>query len=99
MLNIIIKAVFWLVGKIGDIVLIPIMSVINAIFPSFSFNLDYIFTYLGYGFNYIIYFLKLLMIPPVCIQFILSVFTISLSLAVGIRGYQFIVRVYNKFKP
>lgn len=99
MLNIIIKAIFWLIGKIGDIVLIPIMAVINAAFPSFSFNFDYIFNYLGYGFNYIVYFLKLFMIPPLCIQFVLYVFTISLTLTVGIRGYQFIVRVYNKFKP
>lgn len=99
MLNILIKAVFWIIGKIGDIILIPIMALINTIFPSFSFNLDFIFNYINYGLNFITFFFKALMIPPLCIELVISVFTISLTLFVGLRAYQFIVKIYDKFRP
>lgn len=99
MLNIIIKAVFWIVGKIGDIILLPIMGVINLLLPGITVNLDYIFDYLEYGFNYLPYMFKLFMIPPFCIQIVVIVFSSYISLVLGVRVYNFIMLVYEKFKP
>lgn len=99
MLNIIIKAIFWIIGKIGDIILIPITSVINLLVPNLSINFNAIFDYIQMGFSYIPFILKFLMIPSVCISLVVFVFTTYLSLILGIRGYHFIMRIYEKFKP
>lgn len=99
MLNIIIKAIFFIIGKIGDIVLLPIMAIINALVPNLSINLDNIFNYLQMGFNYIPFVLKLFLIPKVCVQIVVVVFTTYLSFILGIRVYNFIMRVYKNFKP
>lgn len=99
MLNVIIKAIFFVIGKIGDIVLLPIMAIINSLFPDISFSLDHIFNYITMGLQHITFIFKLLMIPPFCIQLVLAIFTFHFSLIVGVRTYQFIVHIYNKFKP
>lgn len=99
MLNIIIKAIFSIIAKIGDIILIPITAVINALIPNLSINFDYIFNYLQMGFSYIPFIFKYLMIPPYCIQIVILVFTTYFSLIIGIRSYHFVMKVYEKFKP
>lgn len=99
MLNVIIKAIFFVIGKIGDIVLLPIMAIVNSLFPNISFSLDHIFNYIAIGFQYITFIFKLLMIPPFCIQLVLAIFTFHFTLIVSVRTYHFIVYLYNKFKP
>lgn len=99
MLNVIIKAIFFIVGKIGDIILLPIMVVVNALIPNLSVSMDNIFSYLQMGFQYIPFALKCLLIPSFCIEIVLVVFTTYLSFVVGIRAYNFIMKVYKNFKP
>lgn len=99
MLDIIIKAIFFIVGKIGDIILLPIMGIVNLLMPNLSINLDNIFNFLAMGFNFIPFGLKLLLIPPVCIQILVLVFTTYLSFVIGVRVYNFIMKIYNNFKP
>lgn len=99
MLNIIIKAIFFIVGKIGDIILLPIMAIVNALIPNLSVNLNNIFSYLEMGFEYIPFFLKLLLIPSFCIEIVVIIFTTYLSFVVGVRVYNFIMKVYKNFKP
>lgn len=99
MLNIIIKAIFFIVGKIGDIILLPIMAIINALIPNLSLSLDNIFNYLQMGFQYIPFALKCLLIPSLCIEIVILIFTTYLSFVVGVRVYQFIMKVYKNFKP
>lgn len=99
MLNIIIKAIFFIVGKIGDIILLPIMAIINALIPNLSVSMDNIFSYLEMGFQYIPFALKSLLIPSFCIEIVILVFTTYLSFVVGVRVYNFIMKVYKNFKP
>lgn len=99
MLNIIIKAIFWIIGKIGDIILLPIMAIINALIPNFSISLNDIFSYLEMGFQYIPFVLKSFLIPSFCVEIVFLVFTTYLSFVVGVRVYNFIMKVYNNFKP
>lgn len=99
MLNIIVNAIFFIVGKIGDIILLPIMAIINALVPNLSVNLDSIFNYLEQGFSFVPFFLKLFLIPPACINIVVVVFTTYLTFIVGIRAYHFIMKVYKNFKP
>lgn len=99
MLNLIIKAIFFIVGKIGDIILIPIMAIINALIPNLSVSMDNIFSYLQMGFQYIPFALKCLLIPSFCVEIVIVVFTTYLSFVVGVRVYNFIMKVYKNFKP
>lgn len=99
MLNIIISAIFKVIAKIGDIILIPIMALVNALVPNLSVNFDAIFDYLHTGFTSMPFFFKVLLIPSTCIQAVVLIFTYSLSFIIGIRSYHFIMRVYNNFKP
>lgn len=99
MLNIIIKAIFFIVGKIGDIILLPIMAIVNALIPNLSVSMDNIFSYLQMGFQYIPFALKCLLIPSFCVEIVVIVFTTYLTFVVGVRVYNFIMKVYKNFKP
>ena len=99
MLNIIVKAIFFIVGKIGDIILLPIMAIVNALIPNLSISMDNIFSYLEMGFNYIPFALKCLLIPSFCIEIVIIVFTTYITFVVGVRAYNFIMKVYKNFKP
>ena len=99
MLNIIIKAIFFIIGKIGDIILLPIMAIVNALIPNLSVSMDNIFSYLEMGFQYIPFALKCLLIPSFCIEIVITIFTTYLSFVVGVRVYNFIMKVYKNFKP
>lgn len=99
MLDILIKAVFFIIGKIGDIILAPIMLLVSALVPSITFNLSNITNFLTNSINYAIFFLKALMIPPECLGIVLLVFTSSVTLITGVRVYNFILKLYDNFKP
>lgn len=99
MLNIIVKAIFFIIGKIGDIIILPIMAVINTLVPNLNISMNNLFGYLEMGFNYIPFALKCLLIPSFCIQLVILVFTTYLTLIIGVRSYNFIMKVYKNFKP
>lgn len=100
MLNVIIKAVFYIVGKLGDIILTPIVAGISILFPDFStlftsflkFINDYILIALPWAF-------KFFCVPKLCIDVIITIATASVAIMVIVRTYVLIVRIYNKFKP
>ena len=77
MLNIIIKAVFFIIGKVADVILIPIMAILNSIFPTVNFSLDFIFNYINYGLQYIKFFFLALGIPSLCIQLVIASFCVK----------------------
>ena len=99
MLNILIKAVFFIIGKVADIILLPIMAVLNSIFPTVDFSLDFIFNYINYGLQYIKFFFLALGIPSLCIQLVIAIFTFHFTFFIGIHTYLFIMKMYEKFKP
>lgn len=99
MLNILIKAVFFIIGKVADIILLPIMALLNSIFPSVNFSLDFIFNYINYGLQYIKFFFLALGIPSLCIQLVIAIFTFHITFFIGVHTYLFIMKMYEKFKP
>lgn len=99
MFNVLMQFVFTLVGKIGDIVLAPLILAVSALIPGFSDFVNYIIQFINYGFTYLIFFIKLLMIPKACIQVVLTVATATLLITVAVRAFALIVRIYNYFKP
>lgn len=99
MFNIIIKAIFWIVSKIADVILLPFTAIFATVFPSISFNFNFIFDYLNMASNGIIFLLKFLMIPNICIQSVFFIITTSYTIFLLGKGYTLIIKVYDKFKP
>lgn len=98
MLNLLVRGIFFIIGKIGDIILVPVMIVVDTLISGLVIDYDNVFTYLEMGFNYVPFALKCLLIPSQLLQIVIVVFTFYLALVNGIRIYQFTLRIYNYFK-
>lgn len=99
MLNMLMNFVFSLISKIGDIVLTPLVSGISVLIPGFDNFVNYIIDFLNYGFTYLVFFFKLLMIPKECLEIVVTIAFATLSIMTIVRTYTLIVKIYNYFKP
>lgn len=91
--------VFTLISKVGDLVLAPLISGISVLIPGFSTFVSYIVQMINYGFTYLVFFMKLLMIPKPCIEIVVTIAFATLSIMTIVRTYTLIVKIYNYFKP
>lgn len=98
MLNALVTGLFGLIARLGDIILSPLVSAISLLIPDFTNFYNYIVVFIGYGFNYIGWVYKALCIPKACMTLVYSIALASLSIAVGVRVYALIVKIYNTFK-
>lgn len=100
MLDVIVKAIFYVIGKIGDLVMLPIVSFISLVIPDFSLILTNFLNFINnYIFNRFNWVLSFLMVPKICINAFVTIFSVTITIMIGIRAYLLIVRLYNKFKP
>lgn len=99
MLSILINFIFTIISKVGDLILLPIVSLINTLIPSFSDFYNGILTFIDYAFTYILFFIKLLCIPKACISILVVVATSYFTIVLGIRAYILVQKIYEKFKP
>lgn len=99
MFNTLVNLIFTLIAKIGDLILAPLISAITVLIPSFSDFIAYIIQFINYGFTYMTFFFKLLMIPKICIEIVVTIAFASLSIMTVVRTYTLIVKIYNYFKP
>lgn len=99
MLSILLNFIFTLISKLGDIILLPIVSFLSALIPSFSSFYNSILAFIDYAFTYLLFFIKLLCIPQPCMVAVLTVATATLTITTGIRTYKLIMTIYQKFKP
>lgn len=99
MFNMLMNLIFTLIAKIGDLILSPLVAGISLLIPSFSDFYSYIIQFINYGFTYMVFFFKLLMIPKACIEIVITVAFACLSIVTIVRTYTLIVKVYNYFKP
>lgn len=99
MFEMLMNFVFTLIGKIGDLILTPLVSAISVFIPGFGNFLNYIVQFLEYALTYFVFLLKLLMIPKECLQIVVTVAFASLSIMTAFRSYHLIMMIYNKFKP
>ena len=99
MFEMLMNLIFTLIGKIGDLVLSPLIAAISVLIPNFDNFVSYIIQFIDYGFTYITFFFKLLMIPLPCVQMIVTVATATFAIITTVRTFSLIVKVYNYFKP
>ena len=103
MLNVIIRAVFWLLARICDIVLLPVTLLIKGFLPDISqwiYNIEY---FLGnYVFNTLKFvktaFMNITGFPQAIWEFIWLWIGATLIIHGSIPVYHAIINVLNKFK-
>lgn len=98
MINAIVKGIFFLVTKLFDFLLSPIILIITALFPNLSDMFTYLSTFLGYCFTYVRSILSLLLINDTMITTLFDYFIILYSIYLTVLGVRFGINIYNKFK-
>lgn len=99
MLQIIIKAIFFIIAKIYDLVLSPFFSVIFALFPTVATYFSYITTFLNSAFTYFATCLDLLCIPRTALLLLFDYYAIKYSIYLIRISLKFSIKVYNMLKP
>lgn len=98
MANLLIKVIFKVLNFLSSIFFLPIKPIMTLI-PGLASFFTAITTYMGYGLNYIDFFLKLLMIPKSVVvtafSFSLGIFAFNITLRVVGMG----MAIYHYFKP
>lgn len=77
----------------------PIIALVNTMIPAVGDFISAIFQFIGWGLDYIPFFLKLLCIPQWCIVAVLSLASVVLVFNATVYIYYFSLAVYNYFKP
>lgn len=98
MVSALVNMIFSLIAKLGDIIISPLVVGLSALIPNFSSFYNSILTYLGYGFQYLGFFIRALCIPAPCITLVYTIAAATLSLTIFARTYTLLIKIYNKFK-
>ena len=98
MINAIVKGIFFLITKMFDILLSPIILLITALFPNLSDMFSHLSTFLGYCFTYVRSILSLLLINDTMITTLFDYFIILYSIYLIVLAIRFGINIYNKFK-
>lgn len=98
MANLFIKLIFGILNFLCSIFFLPLKPIM-ALVPSLSNFFNAITTFMGYGLNYIDFFLKLLMIPKYLVVLVFGfgfgIFAFNLTIRVVGMG----MAIYHYFKP
>lgn len=98
MINAIIKGIFWLITKICNILLFPVVSLITALFPSLSDYFSYIVEFFSLATTFVRTTLNLLLIEQAWIRALFDYFIISSTIYYTILAVRFAINIYKKFK-
>lgn len=94
-----VSIIFKVLNFIASVFLTPIFSVINTIIPAVGDFFSSIFEFIGYGLQYVGFFVKLLMIPQglliTLVGFFVGIFAFNLTIRVVGLG----MAIYKYFKP
>lgn len=98
MANLLIKVIFGILNFLSNIFFLPLKPIM-ALIPGLNSFFTAITTFMGYGIQYIDFFLKLLMIPKSLVvttfSFGLGIFIFNITIRVVGMG----MAIYHYFKP
>lgn len=98
MINAIIKGIFFLITKLFDFLLSPIILLITSLFPSLGDLFNHLTYFLGLCFTYVRSILSLLLINDTMITTLFDYFIILYSIYLIVLSVRFAINIYNKFK-
>lgn len=107
MLEVIVKAVLWLLGKISNIILLPISALITGVFQAMGVDITTWFTSVSdfldnYIFNNLLFAKQVAVnfgVPQIIFTFIITYYTFLLLMWAGGKIYLLAHNIYRTFKP
>lgn len=104
MLEILVKAVFWVLNFIASTVLTPITNVLSIlggqnIADTLDFGILSLFEFINIIGNYFVVAIDLLCIPRSLFALVLIVIGSIITYVIFARVYFFAMAIYNHFKP
>lgn len=99
MINIIVKAILWLVNQVYNILMSPILLLASTLFPDLTSSFTYISNFINGALSYVVVTRDLMMIPISVFTIFLNYLLIKFTIFVAMQSYKFGVRIYKTFKP
>lgn len=99
MINLLVKAIFFVITKLYSIILTPFLVLITGLFPSLSQYFSSITTFLNYALTYVRSILRLLLIPNEVILLLFNYFAILYTVYITTLTVRFAINLYKKLKP
>lgn len=104
MFKILVKFIFFIVSKIAELIMTPIIAIVTAIFPDVGNIITNVQYFLGhYVFDTLKWFkmfaINTLAFPEELLAFLISVFSILITLYISMHLYKGIMTLYQKLKP
>lgn len=99
MLQTLLNGIFWLVTKLAEVIVLPFIAGITALFPATGTMINYITSYISQALKYITAVRQFVGIPVGIITMLFDYYAIKYSIYLLKLGINFAVNIYNKFKP
>ncbi len=99
MINLLVKAIFFVITKLFDIIMTPFVAGITALFPDLSTSFFYLNNFLNMCLEYFITVCKLCLIPQGALIMLFDFFLILSAIFVIKQSISLVTTIYNKFKP
>lgn len=104
MFKILVDFIFYIVTKLAALIMTPIIAVLTGLFPDLGniisgvkyFLSTYIFDTLKWTKMFLI---NTLAFPQELLSFLISVFSILMSIYIAMHLYKGVMTLYQKFKP
>lgn len=104
MFNMLVNFIFYILTKISSLIFTPIQMALTGVFPSLDTLIDNVQYFLNtYIFNTLQWFkmfcINTLAFPTELFSFLVSCFTILISLHASMILYKGVLTIYQKLKP
>lgn len=99
MLNILVKAVFYIINKVFTVITAPLFVAVNALFPDITRHFASVANFLDIALTHVNFVCHMLFIPFTCFNLFFVYFFIKYTILITVKAVKFIIKVYDKLKP
>lgn len=104
MFELLVKFVFYIISKIASLIFYPITLVLTSLFPDLGDLMDNVKYFLSeYVFDTLqwtkMFLINTLAFPSELLNFLVSVFTILITIHTSMLVYKGVLTIYQKLKP
>ena len=99
MINLFVKAIFFVITKLFDIIMTPFVSAITVLFPDVAVAFSYFNNFLTMCLEYMVTVCKLCLVPQGALILLFDFFLILSAIFIIKQSISLVTTIYNKFKP
>lgn len=104
MFKVLVNFIFYIVSKLAEIILTPVVALLTSLFPDLGalitnvkyFLSNYVFDVLQWTKMFLI---NTLAFPQELLNFLISTFTILITIYISMHLYKGVMALYQKLKP